>query len=97
MTIAMTVKNVVMFQAITIDGSSQMSFDQKAFDILFDGQFCFIKSKKTGAIRGTSFANVQCFTPELVQDTPKEPVKAPTRGLRAVPKTNTQDSPTIQC
>ena len=91
------IKNVVMFQAITIDGSSQLSFDHSRFDILFDQQFCFIKSKTTGAVKGTSFANVQCFTPEFIPEAPKEPVKPPTRTLRSVPKVNVPDDSHTNC
>ena len=93
----LVIKNVVMFQAITIDGSSQLSFDHSKFDISFDGQFCFIRSKKTSAIRGTSFANIQCFTPEIVQDTPKEPIAAPRTRLKAVPKVNVPEETHTNC
>ena len=54
-----------MFQAITMDGSSQLSFDSSRYDITYDDRFVFIKSLKTGQVKGTSFANLQCFTPEF--------------------------------
>ncbi len=61
----MKIKNITVFQAISMDGASALSFDEKNYELWIEGNFMYIKSKRNGMIKGTSFSNIQCFVPDF--------------------------------
>jgi len=97
----MKIKQIVVYQPVSFKGYNKLSFHVKdLFDIELTGTFFLIKKDDDHVCVNTS--NVSQFTmleplEQITEDMPKEPIKGPTRGLKAVSKVNVSEETNIQC